>query len=73
MIGAGGNTGAAITKVIFFVGSRSSPNLTSQEGLKWMGVMVSDGSSWKCYTGESHELRKLLDVRLVLQQEGHNS
>lgn len=36
MVGAGGNTGAAITQAIFF----TSASMTTAEGFKWMGVMI---------------------------------
>lgn len=35
LIGAGGNTGAAVTQAIFF----TSNSMTLAEGFKWMGVM----------------------------------
>lgn len=36
LIGAGGNTGSAITQAIFF----TSASMTIAEGFKWMGVMI---------------------------------
>jgi NNP family nitrate/nitrite transporter-like MFS transporter len=36
MVGAGGNTGSAITQAIFF----TSASMTTAEGFKWMGVMI---------------------------------
>ncbi len=38
VIGAGGNVGAIVTQTIFFAGSKQSPQLTTQEGLIWMGA-----------------------------------
>ncbi|GAB4819716.1 hypothetical protein N2152v2_006762 [Parachlorella kessleri] len=36
LIGAGGNSGSAITQAIFF----TSASMTEQEGFRWMGVMI---------------------------------
>jgi NNP family nitrate/nitrite transporter-like MFS transporter len=36
LIGAGGNTGSAITQALFFTGT----SMTTVEGFKWMGVMM---------------------------------
>lgn len=39
-VGGGGNVGSIVTQVIFFAGSTTSPVLSTQEGLRWMGVMT---------------------------------
>eukprot|EP00798_Chlamydomonas_sp_ICE-L_P021321 gene21321-28253_t len=40
LVGAGGNVGSVVTQTIFFQGSASSPDMTKQDGLVWMGVMI---------------------------------
>eukprot|EP00798_Chlamydomonas_sp_ICE-L_P021307 gene21307-28238_t len=40
LVGAGGNVGAVVTQTIFFQGSKTSPDMTKQDGLIWMGVMI---------------------------------